>query len=150
MILRGGGMLPWSRCPGQVHAPEGGQIRRTTNRDAANQLRSHPETVLFLTFKMLQTQMEGLGKGKAAQQAVLLPLLRKKAKGKVPAGRGHLDPAGKGSSSFYTSTKALGLGQCCRKATAHGVPRPPQGLGGGTAVLQGSAPAQLHPWIDVH
>lgn len=62
--------------------------------------------------------------GEAAQQAALLPLLLQEAKGKVPAGRGHLDPAGKGSSSSSSPSKALGLGQSCRKAPACGVPSP--------------------------
>lgn len=51
--------------------------------------------------------------GEAAQQATLLPLLLQEAEGKVPAGRGHLDPAGKGSSSSCSPSKALGLGQTC-------------------------------------
>lgn len=76
---------------------------------------------LFPTFKMLEVQLVW---GEAAQQATLLPLLLQEAKGKVPAGRGHLDPAGKGSSSSSSPSKALGLGQSCRKAPACGVPSP--------------------------
>lgn len=88
-----------------------------------------------LTLEMWEVQ---LVRGEAAQQATLLPPLPQEAEGKVPAGRGHLDPAGKGSSSFCSPPRALGLGQRCRKATARGVP-PALGVFG-----------VLHPWIGGH
>lgn len=111
--------------------PRGSQIGEVMDRDT-NHSSSALFTVPFPTFKMLEVQLVW---GEAAQQATLLPLLLQEAKGKVPAGRGHLDPAGKGSSSSSSPSKALGLGQSCRKVPAYGVPSP--------GVL-----GVLHPWRD--
>lgn len=101
---------------------------------------------LFLTFKMLVW-------GEAAQQATLVPLLLQEAKGKVPAERGHLDPAGKGSSSSCSPSQALGLGQRCRKAPACGAPRPGGFRGAAslerwTQIPEGISHTALKQWLE--
>lgn len=110
-----------------------------------NQLWSHPETVLYLTFKMLQTQTGG---GKAAQQAALLPPLREESEGEgAGAGQGAGRARAPGSSrkgqlQFPYANQSSEFGAALgRKATARGVPCPP-GLGEAPLCCRdGSSPA---------